>query len=213
METNKLSHLLSYQLTYPIVKISILTIALYLFAVSSLFAQNIMEPDQENLTIFSLSLGFASHTGSGFYGPLVTNDLKTSLGKNLYINPRLSFFQSIFNPPASSAGFNSHSGLFVDLGLSYSFLIEKAHSFSISAGPAYQTGSETRTISHTYVNDVLVDEKFRHRNIRHLGFYLDLDYNLNTTDKFIHSLGVKSYSFKANPFEFLALSYKIGFSL
>lgn len=184
-----------------------------MYIVSPAFAQDIPAGEQENPTLFSFSAGAANNTNSGYYGLLIANDLKTSLHKKLYINPRLSFFQSVYHKPASTAGFNSLSSLFVDLGLSYSFTIEKVHTFSLSAGPAYQLGSHTRTISQSYLDGELVDEQYKHEHIRSLGFYIDLDYQLYTNEKFIHSLALKSYSFQNKPFEFMALSYKIGLTL
>ncbi len=164
-------------------------------------------------TVLSFGLAFGDELNIGHWGLFICNDLKVGLNRYLALNPRINYFETVAAVESGPwKGFSSHSGIFTDLGLSFSFVRQSDYAFSLNAGPSFQLGNETRRKSSSILGDQLIDETFEHSRIRRFGFYTDLEYNWNREGKYLHTVALKTYSFDIYP-EFLGLGYKIGFKL
>ena len=194
-------------------KVFYLGLILSLFLTGHAFSQENSARDHAPSIILSVGLALGSEHNIGHWGLFVSNELRVGLSKSIALNPRLNYFESLAaveGVPYKS--YSSHSGVFIDFGLSYSFIREREYGFSLNAGPSYQIGNQTRTIGSSFVGDVLVDEQFEHTKIRRFGFYADLEYSWNREEKYLHTVALKTYSFDIYP-EFLGLAYKLGFKL
>jgi hypothetical protein len=172
--------------------------------VSCAFAQN----NSKNM-LYSVGIGLGTENNVGNYGLFLTNDLKISLAERLALNPRLSFFQSLrgFEDP-EQFGYSNHSGLFIDLGLSYSLIAKEGFNFSVNVGPSTEIGSETYSSIRVYENGVLVDEVYEANKLRQFGFYADLEFAW-IKDNCVHALAIKSNYYGIYP-EFFGIAYKFG---
>ena len=159
--------------------------------------------------LFSVGLGFGNENNVSNYGIFFTNDLKIGLTDKLYINPRLSFFQSLGSiENADDYGYRSHSGLFIDLGLGYSIIKKQKFDISINLGPSTEIGSETYSSMQRYENGILVEEQFENNNLKQFGFYSDIEI-IWITGNLTNTIGLKTNYFGIYP-EFIGIVYKIG---
>ncbi len=190
------------------------TFILSLFLIGPVFSQDSSgKKEKAPSTVFSVGLALGSEQSIGNWGLFVSNDLKIALNQHLALNPRLVYFETIGSTDEGPfGGYSSHSGVFIDFGLSGFFVNKEDYAFSLNAGPSYQIGNQTNSIAISYVGDDLVDETFEHSRIRRFGFYTDLEYSWNREGKYLHTVALKTYSFNIFP-EFLGLGYKIGFKL
>lgn len=189
------------------------TFILSLFLLSPVFSQNTSGESQTPATVLSVGLALGGENNIGHWGLFLSNDLKVGLNKYLALNPRINYFETVVAAESEPRkGYSSHSGIFIDFGLSCSFISKKEYAFSLNAGPSYQIGNQTNSKGRAFIGDELIDETFEHSRIRRFGFYTDLEYSWNREGKYLHTVALKTYSFDIYP-EFLGLGYKIGFKL
>lgn len=189
------------------------TFILSLFLIGPVFSQDSSGKQEDPSTIFSVGLALGSEHNIGNWGLFVSNDLKVALNQHLALNPRLVYFETIAAADVGPyGGYSSHSGVFIDFGLSGFFISKEEYAFSLNAGPSYQIGNQTSSTAMSFAGDELINENFEHSRIRRLGFYTDLEYSWNRKGKYLYTVALKTYSFGIYP-EFLGLGYKIGFKL
>ncbi len=185
----------------------LLTLFLFGFLVNG-FSQN-----DFHRKIYSVGLGIGNENNISNFGMYFTNDFKYFALDRLAVNPRISFFQSLGLNNYKHYGYKSQSGVFFELGASFSIIKYSYSELSISAGPSFQIGSETyRSLASYDENFEVIEERFSNKYFRRLGLYLDLDFTFNDGDKLEQTIGIKSSYFGIYP-EYLGIVYKIGFKL
>ncbi len=163
--------------------------------------------------VYSVGLGLGNENNISNFGMYFTNDFKYYALDRLAVNPRISFFQSLGVNNYKYYGYRSQSGVFFDLGASFSIIKYSYSEVSISTGPSFQIGSETyRSLAVYDEKFEVTEERFSNKYFHRLGLYLDLDLTLNDGDKLEQSIGIKSSFFGIYP-EYLGIVYKIGFKL
>lgn len=186
----------------------LLLILILFTSVSSGFSQN-----DFHRKIYSVGIGLGNENNISNFGMYFTNDFRYYALDWLAVNPRISFFQSLGLNNYQFYGYRSQSGVFFELGASFSIIKYSYSEVSINVGPSFQIGSETYrsiVVYDEYFN--AAEEIFSNKYFRRLGFYLDLDLTFNDGDKLEQSIGIKSSFFGIYP-EYLGLVYKIGFKL
>ncbi len=173
-----------------------------------ILSSTVFSQSEKQLT-YSLGVGFGNENSVSNYGIYLSNDLKIPVAQKISLNPRLSFFQSLGSIEQSSDyGYRSHTGLFIEPGVSY---FPFSNGLSINAGPSLQIGNAT------YLETQYADpfgegtiDRYKNDYLRRIGFYFDVEFSWVLPSNRISTLGIKSSSFEIFP-EFLALTYKIGF--
>jgi hypothetical protein len=194
-------------------KVSYLIIILFLFLSNRVFSQERYSGSEETSTVFSVGMALGSEHNIGHWGLFISNDLKVKINEYLALNPRINYFETLAATESGPMeGYSSHSGIFIDFGVSYYFIRESDYAFSLNVGHSYQIGNQTYSSASSWMGDELIDETFEHTRIRRFGFYTDLEYSWNREGKCLHTVALKTYSFEIYP-EFLGLGYKIGFKL
>lgn len=159
--------------------------------------------------IFSIGVGFGNENNISNYGYFYSTDLKIELFNRVYLNPRVEYFRSTGSiEKAEFFGERYHNGLFIDCGLSYSFVKKQNFEISLNIGPSLEIGEEKFLRASSRINGVL-DEFYETNNLFRGGGYADLECSF-TTKNVVNTIGIKSYAFGIYP-EFLGLIYKIGF--
>lgn len=161
---------------------------------------------------FRIGIGVLDELNIGNGGPYITNEAVFNVSERFSVNPGISFFQSTYITNDVPWGKQNHSGLFLDLLLSYSLIKNNLFGFAIKAGPSYQRGYESYREAARYEYDVLVYERYVHNDLKRFGLIFELEFGFLSNDRFFHYLSLQSKSFDIFP-EMLSVSYKFGFHI
>ncbi len=170
---------------------------------------NSYSQDKADNILYSVGIGFGNENNVSNYGIFFTNDIKIEIAERLSLNPRVSFFQSLGS--IESEGYRSHSGIFLETGLSYSIKKNGKVELSVNAGPSLEIGDETYSSLRRYEDGVLVEERFGNNMLKQFGFYGDFEISWKR-DRCLKTIGLRTNYYGIYP-EFLGIVYKIGFNL
>jgi hypothetical protein len=174
-----------------------------------LFAMNVNGQQPAKDKIYSIGIGFGNENNVSNYGILFTNDLKLELLNRFYLNPRVGFFQSTGSlEHADQFGYRSHSGLFLDCGISYAFVKKQNFEITLNAGPSYEIGSETFLRSASIHNDEFINVVYENNQLSRLGAYADIEFSWMIKNV-VNTIGIKTNAYGFYP-EYVGIIYKIG---
>lgn len=178
-----------------------------LVATSSFSQNSISRKDK-----FSVGIGYGFNSNIGNDGILFSNDYKHYIIDRLAINPGISFFQSInLFQDMTENGYKSHSGLVFDLSLEYSVYRQNNFNIALNLGPSFEIGDFNYTSLRTYIDGVLIEERFVHQLIYEPGIFGSIEFSWDKDQKLVKTLAIVTNSqFGLIP-NSLGVVYKIGF--
>jgi hypothetical protein len=178
------------------------------FVITSSYAQKTINPKEK----FSIGIGYGFNSNIGNDGIVFSNDYKHSLTDKLVINPGISFFQSInFFQDMAENGYKSHSGLVFDLSLEYSVYRKNNFNIALNLGPSFEIGDLSYSSIRTYMDGVLIEERFVHDQVYEPGVFGSIEFSWDKDRKLVKTLAITTNSqFGLIP-NSLGIVYKIGF--
>jgi len=186
---------------------------IFIILLTVVFATGSYAQDSTNRKeIFSVGIGYGFNSNIGNDGILFSNDYKHYLTDRLAINPGISFFQSInLFQDISENGYKSHSGLVLDLSLEYSIYRHNNFNIALNLGPSFEIGDFNYTSLRTYIDGVLIEERFVHQLIYEPGVSGSIEFSWDKNKKIVKTLAIVTNSqFGLIP-NSLGIVYKIGF--
>jgi hypothetical protein len=154
----------------------------------------------------------------GLWGLNFNNELSFKTGKRSFINPSLTFYQSIssfdnFEDPNLQK--DNSSGLFMNTTFRYD-LIKTAKNFKIALaiGPSFQLGSENTLSSVFYAENQAPDYRYQIESFKRIGITHQIIFDWpSKNENRKNSALISMSSFEGYWPWYLMATYRIGFHL